>query len=310
MKMLSFPASLSSHQTLLGFRIGMTFSCTKDRDYSSAYPMRYVPKKARKDEPENDSSAVESLGEKETFSCFDSNTLRMEVSQHISITYDRMRHAKHSTDFLINDDDDNDEVLGDDSMSKSNGTVGDIENSEKDEFELDVPQDSSISREDAEKLAIKLLAGRAYTAVELKKKLIGKRFAVYIVDDVIKNFRIRGLINDCLYAESYSRSRWSSSTWGPKRIQQALLRKGVNAIDTEKAVNSVFHGSQCNDEGDSKLGLSKASMDHLYAQASKQWLRSRGANLETQKSRIVRWLQYRGFKWNVISYILKKLECE
>lgn len=30
----------------------------------------------------------------------------------------------------------------------------------------------------------------------------------------------RGLINDSLYAETFSRSRWSSSSWGPKRIKQ------------------------------------------------------------------------------------------
>lgn len=30
----------------------------------------------------------------------------------------------------------------------------------------------------------------------------------------------RGLINDGLYAEMFSRSRWSSSSWGPRRIKQ------------------------------------------------------------------------------------------
>lgn len=30
----------------------------------------------------------------------------------------------------------------------------------------------------------------------------------------------RGLINDGLYAEAFSRSRWSSSTWGPRKIKQ------------------------------------------------------------------------------------------
>ena len=55
-------------------------------------------------------------------------------------------------------------------------------------------------------------------------------------------------------------------------------------------------------------GLSKASMDHLLVQASKQW--SRGSDLpqEKRKARIARWLQYRGFNWDVVGFVVKKLE--
>jgi hypothetical protein len=33
----------------------------------------------------------------------------------------------------------------------------------------------------------------------------------------------RGLLNDGYYAESFSQSRWQSSTWGPRRIKQASI---------------------------------------------------------------------------------------
>lgn len=100
---------------------------------------------------------------------------------------------------------------------------------------------------------------RAFTAVELGKKLNGKKFPPNIIKAVITDFRsrylnlrifsfsfvlllgttviisekltwlvltslfflyVRGLINDGLYAEAFSQSRWSSSTWGPGRIKQ------------------------------------------------------------------------------------------
>ncbi|KAK0602820.1 hypothetical protein LWI29_037287 [Acer saccharum] len=186
--------------------------------------------------------------------------------------------------------------------------------------EMEIPRENNIheqkvivdgkSMEDAENSAIKLLAKRAFTAVELRKKLIGKRFLPDTVEAVLKDFQSRGLINDSLYAETYSRSRWSSSTWGPRRIKQALFNKGIQNTDAEKAVKLVFKDAESDDDQESKLGMSKLSMDHLFVQASKQWLRSQDAPKETRKIRIVRWLQYRGFNWGVTNSILKRLESQ
>ncbi|PON32984.1 Regulatory protein [Parasponia andersonii] len=164
------------------------------------------------------------------------------------------------------------------------------------------------TKHDAENLVVKLLATRAFTAVELRKKLCGKRFSPDVVEEVINDFKCRGFINDSLYAEAFSQSRWSSLSWGPQRIKQALFRKGVSKHDTEKAVQLVFEGGESDGYQESIHGLSKLSMDRLFVQASKQWLRSRDVSKETRKTRIIRWLQYRGFSWDVISSIVKKLE--
>uniref|UniRef100_F6I584 Regulatory protein RecX n=1 Tax=Vitis vinifera TaxID=29760 RepID=F6I584_VITVI len=120
----------------------------------------------------------------------------------------------------------------------------------------------------------------------------------------------RGLINDALYAETFSRSRWSSSSWGPRRIKQALFKKGVSEADAEKAVKLVFKDDGSGGDQESRHGLSNLAMDHLFVQASKQWLRGHDVPRETRKSRIIRWLQYRGFTWAVVSFILKKLESQ
>ncbi|GJY68661.1 regulatory protein RecX [Tanacetum coccineum] len=164
------------------------------------------------------------------------------------------------------------------------------------------------TKEEAEKIATGLLATRAYTALELKKKLLGKKFSLEVANAVISDFQNRGFINDYLYAESFSRSRWSSSSWGPRRIKQALSKKGVNDSDAQKAIKLVFEDGESGDDQISRIGLSKASMDHLVTQASKQWLRSKNLPSEKQKSRIITWLQYRGFSWGIISFILKKLQ--
>ncbi|KAK6134202.1 hypothetical protein DH2020_032058 [Rehmannia glutinosa] len=168
---------------------------------------------------------------------------------------------------------------------------------------------SGHNRQDVENLAIELLAARAFTALELKKKLQGKRLPLDIVDAVITDFQSSGLINDCLYAETYSQSRWSSSSWAPRRTRQALFKKGISEVDVEKAIKLVFKNEDDGDQ-DSRIAMSKLSIDQLYVQASKQWRRSCDAPEETRKSRLVRWLQYRGFNWSVINYVLKKLESQ
>ncbi|KAJ0046248.1 hypothetical protein Pint_03732 [Pistacia integerrima] len=165
--------------------------------------------------------------------------------------------------------------------------------------------------QDAENLAIKLLATRAFTAVELRKKLNGKKFPPNIVEAVITDFQSRGLINDGLYAKAFSQSGWSTSTWGPRRIKQALFNKGIGGTDADTAaVKLVFQDAESDGEQESKLGMSKLSMDQFSFQAKKQWLRSRDAPKETRKIRIICWPQYRGFNWGITSFILKKLESQ
>ncbi|KAK9152323.1 hypothetical protein Syun_010632 [Stephania yunnanensis] len=169
---------------------------------------------------------------------------------------------------------------------------------------------SSKDRLEAERIVIEALAARAYTAAELQKKLHGKRFSSVLINEVITDLQQRGLINDYLYAETFSQSRWSTSTWGPRRIKQALQRKGVHEADAVRATKHVFEGVDSGGDTEQRFGMSESSMDHLFAQAFKQWLRGQNVTHEKRKSRIIRWLQYRGFDWGVTSFILKKLESQ
>ncbi|CAH2053840.1 unnamed protein product [Thlaspi arvense] len=165
--------------------------------------------------------------------------------------------------------------------------------------------------QEAENMAIRYLGLRAYTAVELKKKLIAKKYPLEIVDRVINDFQHRGFINDSLYAESFSRSRWSSLSWGPRRIKLALFKKGISNEDSEAAIKLVFEKGQCNEEDEEaepRHGMSKEAVDQLYVEASKRWVQGRDLPIENRKARVIRWLQYRGFNWGVVSQLLKRLE--
>ncbi|KAL6651589.1 hypothetical protein ACP70R_010514 [Stipagrostis hirtigluma subsp. patula] len=163
--------------------------------------------------------------------------------------------------------------------------------------------------QDVQKAAIELLAIRAFTVSELRKKLRSKKYPIEAIDAVLTDFKSRGLLNDGFYAESFSRSRWLSSTWGPRRIKQALRQKGVPEAEVDQATRRVFedgHGHA----NQTAYGISEASMDHLFAQATKQWQRGQSLPLENRRARVVRWLQYRGFNWAVTNAIVRKLEAQ
>jgi SOS response regulatory protein OraA/RecX len=77
----------------------------------------------------------------------------------------------------------------------------------------------------------------------------------------------------------------------------------------DQATRSVFQDVRDGEE-QMKHGFSEASMDHLFAQASKQWQRGKSLPLEKRRARIVRWLQYRGFNWAVTNSIVRRLEAQ
>ncbi|KAL8142154.1 hypothetical protein V2J09_015186 [Rumex salicifolius] len=307
--------------------------CPKGRQYgSSSMPVRYIPKKLREAETSESFSGSETKSlntrskssgvEKpkisdspnyEKFVSSSSNSFRHEIRD--ANLYTNGGAFKGFNNLLMDEKPDVDEEMGYD--------IGNLDCQSMEEFEdfdeeLEVRSISakgelrvqdSKTKTDAAKKAVELLAGRAFSAMELRKKLLAKRFPSNIIDAVLCDLQERGMLNDSLYAEAYSRSRWSSSSWGPRRIKQALYMKGVHQVDAEKAVKAVFEEGE---EGDQhlRLGMSKSSLDQLYMHATKQWLKSQDATWDTRKGRMIRWLQYRGFDWSVVGVILKKLESQ
>ncbi|XP_051128769.1 uncharacterized protein LOC127249806 [Andrographis paniculata] len=276
---------------------GITGCSTQGWDYSSSIPVRYTPKKSLKNsDKEITSLPVKDWGKRHNVP--ESNVQRLDVPENLSSSFCDLesKNVKGKMDGdLVTVKEDFPEKP--EEMAADNGKkIGGIQ--------------SAYIRQDVEKLAIELLSSRAFTALELRKKLRGKRYSSDIVDAVVTEFKIRGLINDGLYAEAYSRSRWSSSSWGPGRIRHELFKKGVREADADKAIKQIFENDEEDDSLDPRIAMSKVSIDQLYFKAAKQWQQSNGAPHETRRTRIVRWLQYRGFNWSVTKYILKKLESE
>lgn len=299
------------------------FTCLKARVYSSSGPVRYIPKRTLNDKKSKTHSTPDIVNGNDFSSGLDVTARRIEVKHRGAVRrsnfndilrdqnqYEKENYPAGGSMLGLEDEFDDNLSHVHDLLQEPEAVDEELNIYDKKCYDGNNDLRGNKNKQDAEKLAIELLATRAFTAVQLRKKLIGKRVSPVAVEGVINDFKSRGLINDGLYAEAFCRSRWSSSSWGPRKIKQALVNKGIGGEVAEKAIKLVFEDGEESDDGMSSVGLSKVSMDRLFVEASKQWVRGRDAPEETRKSRIVRWLQYRGFDWGVTSTILKKLETE
>ncbi|CAN1146364.1 hypothetical protein LINPERHAP2_LOCUS15208 [Linum perenne] len=198
-------------------KINQAFPCHKVRCCSgSSGPVRYIPKKSSRRNEEEDILPLKDCNK----SAFDkmSDGAEKQFSSNEKNLGENKRYKRLPT--------------AQQAKVHYTSAVVDYEAMEKQvEFSMDkgiqisghAQEDQLV--EDANKLAIKFLARRALTALELKKKLHGKKCPADIVDSVVASLQHRGYVNDSLYAESFARSRWSSLSWGPMRIKQGSFEK-------------------------------------------------------------------------------------
>ncbi|XP_062078986.1 uncharacterized protein LOC133783388 isoform X2 [Humulus lupulus] len=207
-------------------------TCLKSRDYNSSVPIRYIPKRFSNTNEIGSSEQIKKGAKNKEFCEFSEASIPFDnvvVSRNHSgngnangvqkrNNFDskpRFEHHPMPSFKLLPNEFEQDNVVEEPEEVYEELFIDREKSSDQD----NLPQ-TNRTKFDAEKMVVKLLAMRAFTAVELRKKLCGKKFSPEIVDEVINDYKCRGFINDSLYAEGFCQSRWSSSSWGPQRIKQ------------------------------------------------------------------------------------------
>lgn len=85
-------------------------------------------------------------------------------------------------------------------------------------------RDSSHARDQA----LRLLARREHSILELRRKLLGRGYDGEMVDPLLEKLVAEGLLSEERFAESYVRSRVGQGM-GPYRIERELQERGVSA---------------------------------------------------------------------------------
>ncbi|MGB9147320.1 MAG: RecX family transcriptional regulator [Acidobacteriaceae bacterium] len=142
--------------------------------------------------------------------------------------------------------------------------------------------------------AVRLLGQQMRTVTELKR-LLRRRIepgesGQAALDAVIARLTEHRYLDDTGYALDYARLRQENSSFGRRRVQQDLMRKGVHAEVIAKTLDTAYEG----------VGEEALARRHLA--------RKRIAQPKTDKdaARIVRLLLRAGFSTSTIVRILKK----
>ncbi len=85
--------------------------------------------------------------------------------------------------------------------------------------------------EAAKELAFRFLSYRSRSSEEVRQKLSQAGFAPSDIEGVIARLEELGYLNDYDYAFAMGRSWVEHKCWGPSRIRDALVKKGVATGD-------------------------------------------------------------------------------
>ena len=126
------------------------------------------------------------------------------------------------------------------------------------------------------------LASRARTTREVRDALGRKGFAEPIIEDTVADLERLGVVDDAAYARVFARGRFSGRGYGPARLRQDLIKKGVSREAIDAALAEL---SETEDLG----GAARE-------QAEKKWRSlSSEEDLRKRKKKTMDFLMRRGF---------------
>lgn len=149
---------------------------------------------------------------------------------------------------------------------------------------------SGTENNDALNAALRLLGVRQRSVFELAGKLKDKGFPSDEVERTVERLMETGYLNDAAFAKALAASRARNKSWGPAKITQDLLKRG---IARETVSEAVAHA--CPEE------------EKLASAALEKWRRrNRGLSGRQEKEKAFRHLSARGFSPSTIWKALGK----
>jgi len=137
--------------------------------------------------------------------------------------------------------------------------------------------------------AVDYLSRREYASLELRQKLLQKKFESALIDEVLAQLQTDNLLSDARFTESFIRSRMNKG-YGELRIKQELKQRGISNELIEH-----YLPDEC---------------DEIWLELAEQVREKKfSSTLPTDKNNMmkqVRFLQYRGFSQSQIWAVVKR----
>ena len=180
---------------------------------------------------------------------------------------------------------DNDERISviDDMIFKFDLSAG-KKMSEEDISELKAEADRAFTREKA----IELLSLREHAAGELRTKLLQKGYKKDAIEAALEYLQSKNYLSDERFAKLFSKELIERKQLGPAKIREKLFQRGLPS----DMINEYL-----------KLYDLETQIENCRYHFLKKF-KNQSFDLKEDKSKAIRYLQGKGFSWEVISKII------
>lgn len=150
---------------------------------------------------------------------------------------------------------------------------------------------SDIER--AKSRAINYISGKLKTKYEVRLKLKEKDFTEDIIDEVIDILEREEYLNDRLYCEVFIEDKKQLNGYGKNKIKSLLIQKGVSKSVFEDFLDEFEYEEEFDNA--LKMGIKKLNL-----------LSNEDDNFK-KKQKLINYLAYRGFSFDVINDVLREI---
>lgn len=156
---------------------------------------------------------------------------------------------------------------------------------------LEIKYFSDIER--AKSRAINYILGKLKTKYEVRLKLKENGFAEDVIDEVLDILEKEEYLNDKVYCEIFIEDKKKLNGYGKNKIKSLLIQKGISKNIFEGFLNEFEYDEEFDNA--LKLGIKKLEL-----------LSNEEDNFK-KKQKIINYLAYRGFGFDVINDVLKEI---
>lgn len=142
--------------------------------------------------------------------------------------------------------------------------------------------------------AFRLLGRRMHSASELRRKLWNKDHEQKLIDEVIKDLKKNGYLNDDEFIREFVAEKIKTKSWSNKKVKTELLKRGIES----KLIDEMMKGQASNSELENAMKLARKKYDQLIKK-----------NLETKdlRNKLSAFLFSKGFEYDLIKEVCNSL---
>ena len=141
--------------------------------------------------------------------------------------------------------------------------------------------------------AINYISGKLKTKYEVRLKLKENGFAEDVIDEVLDILEKEEYLNDKVYCEIFIEDKKKLNGYGKNKIKSLLIQKGISKNIFEDFLNEFEYDEEFDNA--LKMGIKKLEL-----------LSNEEDNFK-KKQKIINYLTYRGFGFDVINDVLKEI---